>query len=176
MKTKMKGYGDLGNGDSMRAVGTKKSEVHGSGASTTLFSTLRIKTCVTQRLPFSQKTHTSCSSGGGPHESPLGNKGDWRIRVQLQQPVVGELLGTGSITTNVRSAKYKRTTDVIAAGKVREDGTAKVKLTPLYDDGDGPVTLTVRVVAGPGVQWPAVTQVLEAKGKLLGQKFNEVLY
>jgi hypothetical protein len=173
VKSKLKGYGDLGNGDSIASVGRKRSEVHGTGAAATLVSTVKLKTCVTLQQPFSTKTVTKCEKGGGSSEVPLGSAGDWSVRIELQQPVEGELLGTGSISTFIHSAKYKRTTQVIAAGSVRKDGTAKIKLTPLFDGGDGPVTITAAVVAGPGVQWPAITNVLAVKGKLLGQKFSE---
>ncbi len=178
MKTKHKGYGDLGNGDSMTSSGTRRTEVRGSGADAMIFVTLKIKQCVKQWHPFKKKHVKICSSGGGnaPQQASFANRGDWEVRMELQQPVVGELLGTGSISTNIHSATLERTTQVIVAGAYREeDGTAKLKLTPLFDDGDGPVTILAQVVAGPGVQWPAVTGVLEVKGKLLGQKFNEVV-
>jgi len=171
--SKLIGYGDLGNGDSIASRGRKRSEVHGVGAAATLASTVRLKTCVKFRQPFSTKTVTQCEKGEVSNEVPLGNAGDWIARIELQQPVVGELLGTGSISTAIHSAQYKRTTEVIAAGSLRNDGTAKIKLTPLFEGGDGPVTIIAEVVAGPGVQWPAITNVLAVKGKLLGQKFND---
>jgi hypothetical protein len=174
---KMKGYGDLGNGDVIASRGKKRSEVRGAGAGAILFSVLKVKTCTKFKQPFSEKYSTVCGTGGGEHQTLIGDRGDWQVRMELQQPVVGEILGTGSISTNVHSAQFKRTTEVIVAGRYDEkDGTAKLKLTPLFAGGDGPVTILAEVVAGGGVQWPAVTNVLEVKGKLLGQKFNEVTF
>ncbi len=169
---KLKGYGDLGNGDLIYSRGSKRSEIHG----TTMFSTTKVKTCTRFKQPFSEKFSTSCGTGGAQKEYPLGNRGDWEVRIDLEQPVVGELLGIGSISTNVHSSQFKRTTEVIVAGKYRGDGTAKLKMISLQDGGDGPVTIVAQVVAGPGVHYPAITGVLGVSGKLLGQKFNEVVF
>ena len=46
-----------------------------------------------------------------------------------------------------------------------KDGVAKLELTSLLEGGDRPVTLTVLMEAGAGVQHPAVTGILAAKGK-----------
>jgi len=173
---KLKGYGDLGNGDSLSSRGSKRSEIHGSGPGATIVSTLKIKTCVKLRLPFSEdKYSVHCNSNVTGHEAPFSRSGDWSVRMELNQPDIGDIFGTGSITTNIHSAKFKRTTDVIVEGSYR-DGIAKLKLSSLFKGGDGPVTLIVEMVAGPGVTHPAVLAIREAKGKLLGQKFNEVVY
>jgi hypothetical protein len=179
---KFKGRGDLGNGDSMFSRATKRSEVHGIGTGATLFSSLKIKTCVRLKQPFSEKVSTVCNSGGGNSETYLGDLGNWSVRLHITQPVPGEILGLGTISTGIeKQPKYVRTTEVIAAGSLKlEDGEpaggygiAKIKLTPLQDDGDGPVTITARL---NGVLYPGIVEVLEVKGKLLGQKFNEVVY
>ena len=177
MTTKLKGQGVIGDGDLIKSTAAKRSEVHGIGAAATLFTTIKLKTCVLARLPFSDKYNKTCSRGGGTHESALGSKGDWEIRIEgLAEPALGELIGTGAITTNLHSTKFKRTTPVLVTGKRGNDGTtAKIKLTPLDENGDGPVTIVARVIAGPGVLHPAIDAVLEVKGKLLGQKFNEVV-
>jgi hypothetical protein len=172
LKLREKGVGDLGDGQRVLARGVRTSVVRGTGAAATLVSTLRIRTCVTLRKPFSDRMFTKCDRGGGTGERPLGNAGDWTVRLALEQPVVGELLGTGSIATSIRDPEYQRVTQVIAAGSVRDDGTARIALTPL-DGGKATVTITARVVAGAGVRHPAVTQILGVKGSLLGQRFNE---
>jgi len=174
LKVKERGYGDLGDGQRITALGVRKSTVYGTGTGAVLHSVLRMKICVKQNKPFSTKTFTQChSGGGGTGETLLGDVGDWAVRMDvLQQPVEGKLLGTGSITTYVHSSKYQRTTPMIIAGTARADGVARLKLSPLYAGGDGPVTITARVVAGAGVQYPAVTEILGVSGKLLGQRFN----
>lgn len=177
MTTKLQGYGDFGNGDKIRSTAKKRSEVHGLGAAATLFTTITMKTCVLAKVPVGKdKYNVTCSKGGGTHESPLGSKGDWEIRIQgLAEPGLGQLIGTGEISTNIHSSKFKRTTPVLVTGKRSNDGTtAKIKLEPIDEGGDGPVTIVAEVIAGPGVLHPAITAVLEVKGKLLGQKFNEV--
>jgi len=174
LKVKEKGYGDLGDGQRITALGVRKSTVYGTGTGAVLQSVLRMKICVKQNKPFSTKTFTKCHSGGGGRgETLLGDVGDWTVRMDtLDQPVEGKLLGAGSITTNIHSPKYQRNTPMIIAGTAGSDGVARLKLTPLDAGGDGPVIITARVVAGAGVRHPAVLEILGASGKLLGQRFN----
>jgi hypothetical protein len=174
LKVKERGYGDLGDGQRITAVGVRKSTVYGTGTGAVLHSVLRMKICVKQNKPFSTKTFTKChSGGGGTGDTLLGDVGDWTVHMaDLQQPVEGKILGTGSITTNIHSPKYRRTTPMIIAGAAGSDGVARLKFTALDAGGDGPVTITARVVAGAGIQYPAVTEILGVSGKLLGQRFN----
>jgi hypothetical protein len=175
LKVKERGFGDLGDGGRIRAFGVRKSTVYGTGTGAVLHSVLRMKICVTQKKPLSTKTHTQCHRGGGGRgETLLGDVGDWTVRMELEQPVVGKILGTGSVTTNVHEPTYARTTAMIVAGSVNGAGVARLGLTPLHAGGDGPVTITARVVAGEGVRHPAVTEILGVSGKLLGQRFNEI--
>jgi hypothetical protein len=176
LKLKEKGYGDLGDGQSITAVGVRKSIVYGEGTGAVLHSVMRMNICIKQNKPFSTtKTFTKCHAGGGGRgETLLGDVGDWTVRMELEQPVAGKILGTGSVTTNIHQAKYARTTQAIVAGSVGADGVARLRFTSLQDGGDGPVTITARVVAGEGIRHPAVTEILGVSGKLLGQRFNEV--
>jgi len=174
LKVTERGYGELGDGGTIEAYGVRKSTVRGTGTGAVLYSVLRMRMCITQTKPLSTKTHMQCHKGGGGRgEALLGDVGDWTVRMDLQQPVVGKILGTGSVTTNIHEAKYARTTQMIVAGSVNGDGIARLKFTPLDAGGDGPVTVTARVVAGEGIRHPAVTEILGVSGKLLGQKFNE---
>ena len=170
IKEKEIGEGDLGNGDKMYSRGTKQSVVveHPGGA--TLHSVLKIKTCAFFKKPFSDKYSKVCNSGGLEHDSPFARSGDWVVRLDLDQSPSGELSGFGKLITNVHSSEFTRETDVIISGLAKDEGLAKIKLSPLFKGGDGPVSMVAQI---NGTQHPAILWVFSVKGKLLGQKFAE---
>jgi hypothetical protein len=170
IKEKEIGEGDLGNGDKMYSRGTKQSVVveHPGGA--TLHSVLKIKTCSFFKKPFSDKYSKVCNSGGLEHDSPFARSGDWVVRLDLDQSPSGELSGFGKVITNVHSSEFKRETDVIISGLAKDEGLARIKLSPLFKGGDGPVSMVAQI---NGTQHPAILWVFSVKGKLLGQKFAE---
>jgi hypothetical protein len=174
IKEKEIGEGDLGNGDLLRSRGTKQSVVVPSPGGATLHSVLKIKTCAFFKKPFSEKYSKVCNKGGGEHESPFARSGDWIVRVELERSPNGELSGFGTIITNVHSAQFKRETDVIISGTSKDEGLAKMKLSPLFSGGDGPVTVVAQIdTGGELTRYPAILFVISVKGKLLGQKLSE---
>ncbi len=172
IKEKLIGEGKLSDGDTIASRATKRSEVRVTATGAEQHTELKIKTCTRFKKPFSDTYATVCSSGGGTHDTAFNRSGDWTVTLtELAQNAKGELSGFGKLITNVHSSEFKRETDVIIGGKSKDEGLAKIKLTSLFKGGDGPVTLTAQL---NGVNYPAVLFVLEAKGKLLGQKFAEV--
>jgi hypothetical protein len=108
---------------------------------------------------------------------PIVHSDDWTVRVDLEQSPSGELFGFGKIITNVHSAQFKRETDVIISGLAKDQGLAKMKLSPLFEGGDGPVTIVAQINgASDTTSHPAILFVISVKGKLLGQKFSEVFH
>jgi len=170
IKEKEIGDGDLGNGDMMKSRGSKRSVVVEGPGGKTLHSAIKIKTCAFFKKPFSEKYSKVCSSNGFEHDSPFARSGDWIVRVDLEQSPSGELFGFGKIITNVHSSQFKRETDVIISGLAKDEGLAKIKLSPLFEGGDGPVSMVAQI---NGTQHPAILFVISVKGKLLGQKFAE---
>jgi hypothetical protein len=170
IKEKEIGDGDLGNGDMMKSRGSKRSVVVEGPTGTTLHSALKIKTCALFKKPFSEKYSKVCSSSAFEHDSPFARSGDWVVRLDLEQSPSGELFGFGKIITNVHSSQFQRETDVIISGDAKDEGLAKMKLSPLFEGGDGPITLVAQI---NGTQHPAILFVISVKGKLLGQKFAE---
>jgi hypothetical protein len=174
MKTTEVGFGDLGNGDLLKSKATEIAAVYGSGADAIYSSTAKMTTCLKLKKAASEKYVTSCERSTIGTQVGIPHKGDWQMRLELSQPVVGEILGSGTIVTSITSSKNTRTTAVVVAGKYNaKNGTARLKLSPLFEDGDGPVTIVADVVAGAGVTYPGITQVRAVKGKLMGQPFNE---
>jgi hypothetical protein len=164
------GDGDLGNGDLLKSRGSKRSVVVEGAGGRTLHSAIKIKTCAFFKKPFSEKYSKVCNSNGFEHDSPFARSGDWVVRLDLEQSPSGELFGFGKIITNVHSAQFVRETDVIISGVAKDQGLAKMKLSPLFEGGDGPVTMVAQI---NGTQHPAILFVISVKGKLLGQKFSE---
>lgn len=177
LKAKELGFGNLGNGDTMWSKGSKRSVITQTPGGTTVHTDLKIKTCSFFKQPFSEKISKVCASNKGSHDGVWGHSGDWTVRLELEQSASGELFGFGKIITNVHSGQFKRETDVIISGLAKDQGLAKMKLSPLFKGGDGPVTIVAQINgAGDGHQHPAVLFVMSVKGKLLGQKFSEVFH
>jgi hypothetical protein len=177
LKVKENGSGDLGNGDTMISKGTKRSVITETPGGPIVHSDIKIKTCSFFRLPFSKKITKVCGSNATSHDGVFGHSGDWTVRVDLEQSPSGELFGFGKIITNVHSAQFKRETDVIISGLAKDQGLAKMKLSPLFEGGDGPVTIVAQINgASDTTSHPAILFVISVKGKLLGQKFSEVFH
>jgi hypothetical protein len=170
LKAKEVGTGDLGNGDRMTSRGVKRVIVTQTPGGATAHTEFKIKTCSYFKLPFSEKYSKICGSNGGEHDGGFGHSGDWIVRLDLEQSPSGELSGFGKLITNVHSSEFKRETDVIISGLAKDEGLAKIKLSPLFMGGDGPVSMVAQI---NGTQYPAVLFVISVKGKLLGQKFAE---
>lgn len=175
LKVKEQGTGDLGNGDTMISRGTKRSVVTQTWGGATIHSDIKIKTCSFFKKPLSDKYSKVCAGNAFSHDGPYSRSGDWTVRLDLEQSASGELFGFGKIITNVHSAEFLRETDVIISGQAKDEGLAKIKLSPLFEGGDGPVTIVAQLNgAGDTTSHPAVLFVMSVKGKLLGQKFSEV--
>lgn len=177
LKVKESGSGDLGNGDTMISKGTKRSVITQTPFGAVVHTELKIKTCSFFRLPFSKKVSKVCGGNASSHDGPWSRSGDWTVRLDLEQSPSGELFGFGKIITNVHSAQFRRETDVIIDGIAKDQGLAKMKLSPLFEGGDGPVTIVAQINgAGDATSHPAVLFVISVKGKLLGQKLNETFH
>ncbi len=170
LKAKEQGTGDLGNGDRMTSRGVKRSVVTETPGGATVHTELKIKTCSYFKQPFSKKYSKVCGGNAGTYDGVWGRSGDWTVRLDLEQSPSGELFGFGKIVTNVHASEFKRETDVIISGLAKDEGLAKIKLSPLFAGGDGPVTIVAQI---NGTQHPAILFVIAVKGKLLGQKLAE---
>lgn len=173
LKVKEQGTGDLGNGDKTTSRGTKRSVVTQTFGGATIHSDIKIKTCSFFKKPFSDKYSKVCAGNAFSHDGPYSRSGDWTVRLDLEQTPSGELHGFGKILTNVHSSEFVRETDVIIDGIAKDEGLAKIKRSPLFEGGDGPVTIVAQI---NGTAHPAVLFVISVKGKLLGQKFSEVFH
>ncbi len=91
--------------------------------------------------------------------------GTWDIRLELEQLGAGEIVGVGSVTTPLDAPHDGVTARVIASGRIGQDRTGVLELTPLAAAGRGVIALAVRFA--PRIdehEEPVVTEVLAIVG------------
>lgn len=95
--------------------------------------------------------------------------GDWHLRLELEQLGDGELVGVATLASAALVTAAERGLELVISGHSDRQGLATLELRPVVDDGEGPVTLLVRLTTPPDVADPTVREVLAVKGCIHGR-------
>lgn len=169
---RLTGRGDLGNGDSMRSSTEVRGEIHGWGAEARMQAHFVVRTCTKLRNPITEKHQTFCNDTAFEREFSYANAGNWHMRLALEHSG-SRVIGTGSIATGVATSQ-PRTEEVAVSGTFVPGGVSVLRLKPKTRGGFGPVVLRATLTEEEDLSL-TVFEVHEAKGSLLGQRFDEVL-
>lgn len=171
LRQKMASSGSLGSGfsDELRSVGLIQGQVHGWGSQAQLVGSLRSQICITQR-DLHDKPFRHCTRNTAPYTVDLAHGGDWQVDAALERSGA-RVFGAASITTAVELPSIRRTFEVSVNGRVSSDGSAVIDLKPMGPDGLGWVRLEATLSNDDP---PTLLGIQGVRGKILGQRFNEV--
>ena len=170
LREKTTSQGSLGSDDStLRGVGLVRGLVHGWGSQAELVGTLRSQICITQP-GLSGKPFRMCTRNTAPHTIDLAHAGDWQIHVSLERSG-SRVYGAASITTAALVSSLRRTFQVSVDGRVGSDGQAVIDFEPTDANGLGSARIEATLSNDDP---PELLAVQGVRGKILGQRFNEV--
>ena len=96
--------------------------------------------------------------------------GDWHLALELEQLGDGELVGVGNLSSAGLVTAADRGFELVVGGRGDALGFATLELTPVVDDGGGPLTLFVRLAMPRDGADPIVVEVLEVEGRIAGRR------
>jgi hypothetical protein len=96
--------------------------------------------------------------------------GDWHLALELEQLGDGELVGVGTLSAAALVTAAERGFELVVGGRANRQGLATLELTPVVDDGGGPLTLLVRLTVPRDGADPTVASVLAVKGRISGRR------
>ena len=96
--------------------------------------------------------------------------GDSHLRLELELLGHGEIVGVATLQPAALVTAAERGFEMVVSGRANEQGLATLVLVPVVDDGDGPVTLLVRLTTAPALADPTVSEVLAVEGRIHGRR------
>lgn len=164
--------GFIGGGDAYRAVSNYKGVMVGHGADAELMGINQTRSCLKlDHGPFSKKKIVVCTNS--VDEQVFPHDGRWAIRLTFDH-VGKHVIGTATVHVGEGDPAHHKSYAANVTGKIAPDGEATFKLKPIDDNGvGGTLKLRALVIPRSGDTPPALVEILEVGGKILGQKFAE---
>lgn len=174
LKLSGKGTADIGDGPtpfsfSAKVKGAVESNSQG-GAD--ILGTIQLKICIKGQGCVTSKDLKKAFDIDDSFALHAQADGGWSLRIAVSDE--GKKLGgTATLVTSPDAPGAKKTTAYIVKGKRSpRTGITTLNLKPVEKGSCGPLKLKVRLLEGTGGEPPVVGEVLEARGRVLGQKFK----